>query len=179
MAQSLFIFDIGPDGVVATHPQRAELPVLVAPVPQEQRAKNLNTLRPQLVVIGCMAVTDPGFAFDSSFPDSAVKNRMAKFAGLMNASYLGGMSNNVNGGQYVLYAVAAAVIGGTSLFGGRGRVMHGVVGGLVIGAIQNGMGLLGLSFQYQFIVTGIVLIVAVGIDALSRRGATAAGAVPA
>ena len=55
------------------------------------------------------------------------------------------MSNNVNGGQLVLYAVAAAVIGGTSLFGGRGKAVHGVLGGLVIGGIYNGMYLLGLA----------------------------------
>ena len=95
----------------------------------------------------------------------------AGLAGLLYASYLGGMSNNVNGGQLVLYAVAAAVIGGTSLFGGRGKVMHGVLGGLVIGGIYNGMYLLGLSAQWQFMVTGFVLLGAVTIDALSRRGA--------
>src|ERR1041385_2833659 len=67
----------------------------------------------------------------------------AGVGGLLYASYLGGMSNNVNGGQLVLYAVAAAVIGGTSLFGGRGRVMHGVLGGLVIGGIYHGLYLLG------------------------------------
>ncbi len=50
----------------------------------------------------------------------------AGIAGLLYASYLGGMSNNVNGGQLVLYAVAAAVIRGASLFGGRGRIAHGV-----------------------------------------------------
>jgi D-xylose transport system permease protein len=82
------------------------------------------------------------------------------------------MSNNVNGGQLVLYAVAAAVIGGTSL-GGRGKPIHGVLGGLVIGGIYNGMYLLGLPVQWEFIVTGFVLLVAVAIDALSRRGATA------
>jgi D-xylose transport system permease protein len=96
----------------------------------------------------------------------------AGVAGLLYAAYLGGMSNNVNGGQLVLYAVAGAVIGGTSLFGGRGKVAHGVLGGLVIGAIYNGMGLLGLQVQWQFIVTGGVLILAVIVDALSRRGAT-------
>jgi D-xylose transport system permease protein len=90
---------------------------------------------------------------------------------LLFASYLGGMSNNVNGGQLVLYAVAAAVIGGTSLFGGRGNPLHGVLGGLVIGAIYNGMYLQGLAVQYQFIVTGLVLIAAVTIDSVSRRGA--------
>lgn len=98
----------------------------------------------------------------------------AAVGGMLYASYLGGMSNNVNGGQLVLYAVAAAVIGGTSLFGGRGRMMHGVLGGLVIGAIYNGMYLLSLAAQWQFIVTGLVLIAAVTIDALSRRGATTA-----
>jgi len=95
----------------------------------------------------------------------------AGIAGLLYASYLGGMSNNVNGGQLVLYAVAAAVIGGTSLFGGRGKPVHGVLGGLVIGAIYNGMGLLGLKVQWEFIVTGLVLLGAVTIDALSRRAA--------
>jgi D-xylose transport system permease protein len=96
----------------------------------------------------------------------------AGIAGLLYAAYLGGMSNNVNGGQLVLYAVAGAVIGGTSLFGGRGKVAHGVLGGLVIGAIYNGMGLLGLEVQWEFIVTGGVLILAVIVDSLSRRGAT-------
>jgi D-xylose transport system permease protein len=92
---------------------------------------------------------------------------------LLYVSYLGGASNNINGGQLVLYAVAAAVIGGTSLFGGRGKVMHGVLGGLVIGGIYNGMFLLGLAAEWQYIVTGFVLLGAITIDALSRRGATA------
>jgi len=96
----------------------------------------------------------------------------AAIAGLLYASLLGGMSNNVNGGQLVLYAVAAAVVGGTSLLGGRGRMSHAVLGGLVIGGIYNGMYLLGLSAQWQFIVTGLVLLGAVTVDALSRRGTT-------
>lgn len=91
---------------------------------------------------------------------------------LLFASLLGGMSNNVQGGQYVLYAVAAAVIGGTSLFGGRGKPLHGVLGGLVIGGIYNGMYLQGYEVQWQFIVTGLVLLAAVTIDSLSRRGST-------
>jgi len=99
----------------------------------------------------------------------------AGIGGLLYASYLGGMSNNVNGGQLVLYAVAAAVIGGTSLFGGRGKAVHGVLGGLVIGGIYNGMYLLGLAVQWEFIVTGGVLIGAVTIDAVSRRGSASAG----
>jgi D-xylose transport system permease protein len=101
----------------------------------------------------------------------------AGIAGLLYASYLGGMSNNVNGGQLVLYSVAAAVIGGTSLFGGRGKAAHGVLGGLVIGGIYNGMYLLGLAVQWEFIVTGLVLIGAVTVDALSRRSTTSSGAV--
>lgn len=97
----------------------------------------------------------------------------AGLAGMLYFAYLGGASNNINGGQLTLYAVAAAVIGGTSLFGGRGRMIHGVLGGLVIGGIYNGMFLLGLAVQWEFIVTGLVLIVAVAIDSLSRRGAGA------
>lgn len=91
---------------------------------------------------------------------------------MLYASYLNGMSNNIQGGQYVLYAVAAAVIGGTSLMGGRGKPLHGVLGGLVIGSIYNGMYLLGLSFEWQYIVTGLVLLAAIIIDAVSRRGST-------
>jgi D-xylose transport system permease protein len=103
----------------------------------------------------------------------------AAIAGLLYASYLGGMSNNVNGGQLVLYAVAAAVIGGMSLFGGRGKPVHGVLGGLVIGGIYNGMYLLGLDVQWEFIVTGLVLLVAITIDALSRRAGTVGSAARA
>jgi len=93
-------------------------------------------------------------------------------AGIIYASQLGGITTNINGGQYVLYAVAAAVIGGTSLMGGRGRAIHGLLGGLTIGAIYNGLFLLGLDVQYQYIATALVLLAAVTIDALSRRSAT-------
>ena len=101
----------------------------------------------------------------------------AGIAILLYASLLGGMSNNLQGGQYVLYAVAASVIGGTSLFGGRGKPLHGVLGGLVIAAIYNGLYLQGISsVEWQYIVTGLVLLAAVVIDAVSRRGA-ASGSV--
>jgi D-xylose transport system permease protein len=97
----------------------------------------------------------------------------AGVAMLLYASLLGGMSNNVGGGQYVLYAVAAAVIGGTSLFGGRGKPLHGVLGGLVIAGIYNGLYLQGISsVEWQYIITGLVLLAAVVIDAVSRRGAS-------
>jgi len=94
----------------------------------------------------------------------------AGIAGILYGSQLGGMSNNVPGGQLVLYAVAAAVIGGTSLFGGRGRMSHAILGGLMIGAITNGLGLEGLQVQWQFIVTGAVLLFAVIVDSVTRRG---------
>jgi len=97
----------------------------------------------------------------------------AGIAMLLYASLLAGMSNNVAGGQYVLYAVAAAVIGGTSLFGGRGKPLHGVLGGLVIAEIYNGLYLQGISqVEWQYIVTGLVLLAAIFIDAVSRRGAS-------
>ena len=72
-----------------------------------------------------------------------------------------------------LYAIAAAVIGGTSLFGGRGKMMNAVVGGLIIGTIYNGMALLSMSASTQYIVTGIVLLAAVTIDSLARRNSSA------
>ena len=98
----------------------------------------------------------------------------AGIAGIIYASRLRSVSTNLDGGTLVLYAVAAAVIGGTSLFGGRGRMVHAVVGGLVIAAIDNGMSLQGFSAASKYIVTAIVLLVAVTIDALARRGSATA-----
>jgi D-xylose transport system permease protein len=99
----------------------------------------------------------------------------AGIAGIVYASRLRSVSTNLDGGTLVLYAVAAAVIGGTSLFGGRGRPLHAVLGGVVIAAIANGMGLLGMAAATQLIVTALVLLAAVTIDAVARRGRTAAG----
>ena len=99
----------------------------------------------------------------------------AGIAGIVYASRLRSVSTNLDGGTLVLYAVAAAVIGGTSLFGGRGRPLHAVLGGVVIAAIANGMGLLGMAAATQLIVTALVLLTAVTIDAVARRGRTAAG----
>jgi D-xylose transport system permease protein len=98
-------------------------------------------------------------------------------AGIIYCSQLGGMTTNITGGQLVLYAVAAAVIGGTSLFGGRGRAIHGLLGGLVIGAIYNGLYLLGFPIQWQYIITGLVLLAAITVDSLSRRSAAGGGVV--
>jgi D-xylose transport system permease protein len=94
----------------------------------------------------------------------------AGIAGVVYASRLRSISTALDGGTLVLYAVAAAVIGGTSLFGGRGKALHGVLGGIVIAAIDNGMGLLGFAAASKFMVTAIVLLAAVTIDALARRG---------
>ena len=105
-----------------------------------------------------------------------ISSASAGLGGIIYCSSLGGITTNINGGQYVLFAVAAAVIGGTSLFGGRGRAIHGLLGGLTIGAIYNGLYLLGLPVEYQFIATALVLLAAVTIDALSRRGATSGSA---
>jgi D-xylose transport system permease protein len=95
----------------------------------------------------------------------------AGIAGVVYASRLRSISTSLDGGTLVLYAVAAAVIGGTSLFGGRGKPLAGVSGGIVIAAIANGMGLLGFDASTQFMVTALVLLIAVTIDALARRGA--------
>ncbi|MGA2284183.1 MAG: ABC transporter permease [Candidatus Dormibacteria bacterium] len=102
----------------------------------------------------------------------------AGFAGILLGSFFYGQysTNLADGSQLVLYAVAASVIGGTSLFGGRGKTIHGVLGGLVIGGIVYGMALLGLHVEWELIVTGSVLIAAVLIDVLSRRGASTGGA---
>ena len=101
----------------------------------------------------------------------------AGFAGILLGSFFYGQysTNLADGSQLVLYAVAASVIGGTSLFGGRGKTIHGVLGGLVIGGIVYGMALLGLHVEWELIVTGSVLVAAVLIDVLSRRGAGAGG----
>jgi D-xylose transport system permease protein len=97
----------------------------------------------------------------------------AGMTGIIYASYLGSISTDVNGGQNVLNAVAAAVIGGTSLFGGRGRMFHAVIGGLVVGVIYNGLELLGLSASAQLIWTALVLLAAVIVDRVTRRGSNA------
>ena len=93
----------------------------------------------------------------------------AGIAGVVYASRLRSISTALDGGTLVLYSVAAAVIGGTSLFGGRGKAVHGVIGGIVIAAIDNGMGLLGFSAAAKYIVTALVLLIAVTIDAVARR----------
>ncbi|MBC9732868.1 sugar ABC transporter permease [Nocardioides marmotae] len=100
---------------------------------------------------------------------------MAAVSGLLAASYTGKVSPGSGGGNELLYAVGAAVIGGTSLFGGRGRAIDAVVGGLVIATIPNGLGLLNQASYINFLVTGGVLLLAASVDAVSRRRRSAAG----
>jgi D-xylose transport system permease protein len=98
----------------------------------------------------------------------------AGIMGIIYTSYLGSVSTGVPGGQNVLYAVGAAVIGGTSLFGGRGKMVGAVLGGLVVAVIYNGLELLGLGAAPQYMWTAAVLLAAVTVDTLARRRSTAA-----
>jgi len=106
----------------------------------------------------------------------AIGSGMAAIGGVVQASRLGSVPSDAGGGNTLLYAVAAAVIGGTSLFGGRGRARDAVIGGLVIAMIPNGLGLLpNLPASANYIITMLVLMLAAGVDALSRKRANAAG----
>ena len=103
---------------------------------------------------------------------------MASIGGIIAVSRANSVDPNTGGSNILLYSVGAAVIGGTSLFGGKGRMIDAIIGGAVVVVIQNGMANLvegnnGSSVQY--IVTGIVLLLAAAIDALSRRRAGATG----
>jgi len=100
---------------------------------------------------------------------------LAAIAGVVAASRNSGVDSNLGGSNTLLYAVGAAVIGGTSLFGGKGRVQDAVIGGALIAVIDNGMGLVGFQSSTKFIVTGVVLLVAAGVDAVSRRRSAASG----
>ena len=100
---------------------------------------------------------------------------MAAVSGLLLASFVGKVSPGSGGGNVLLYAVGAAVIGGTSLFGGRGKASNAVIGGLVIATIPNGLGLLNQASYINYIVTGGVLLLAASVDAISRRRRSAAG----
>jgi len=104
-----------------------------------------------------------------------IASTMAAISGIAAASRLGSVTPGSGAGNTLLYAVGAAVIGGTSLFGGRGRVRDAVLGGLVVAIIANGLGLLGVQAYLNFIITGGVLLLAASVDALARRRATATG----
>jgi D-xylose transport system permease protein len=94
---------------------------------------------------------------------------LAGLGGVVLASRLASVDPNAGGSDLLLNVIAAAVIGGTSLFGGRGRVNSALLGALVIYGVANGMSLLNYSSGVQFLVTGIILLAAVTVDTLSRR----------
>jgi D-xylose transport system permease protein len=98
---------------------------------------------------------------------------LAVISGIFNASRIGAVEATA-GKSIVLSGVAAAVVGGVSLFGGRGRLIHAAVGALVIAIIDNGLGLLGLPAGINFLVTGGVLILAATVDAVSRKRSSTA-----
>lgn len=100
---------------------------------------------------------------------------VAALGAIVYSSKVGSVDPNAGGGNTLLYSVGAAVIGGTSLFGGRGRVSNAVIGGAVLATIDNGLGLLRQPAAVVFIVTGLVLLLAASVDALSRRRAAATG----
>ena len=100
---------------------------------------------------------------------------MAGVGGIMLASRLRSVASDTGGGNLLLLAIAAAVIGGTSLFGGVGRVVSALLGALVIASIQNGMDLLGLKSGEKFVITGLVLLGAVLVDAYAKRRRVARG----
>ena len=98
----------------------------------------------------------------------------AGLGGVIYASRLNSISTSFDGGTIVLYVVATAVIGGASLFGGRGQPLHAVLGGVVIAGIVNGMALLGLPAAVQLMATALVLLAAITVDVVvRRRGVTA------
>ncbi len=107
----------------------------------------------------------------------ALCSTMAALGGIILASRLNSVDTSTGGGTILLYSIAAAVIGGTSLFGGRGAVRSALLGAIVIAMIDNGLGLLNVSAGAKYIVTGIVLLAAVTLDSLSRRRSAAAGRV--
>jgi D-xylose transport system permease protein len=100
---------------------------------------------------------------------------MAGLGGVMFASRLRSVATGTGGGNLLLLVIAAAVIGGTSLFGGTGRVVSALLGTLVIASIANGMGLLNLEQGVQFVITGLVLLAAVLVDAVSKHRRAARG----
>jgi D-xylose transport system permease protein len=100
---------------------------------------------------------------------------LAGLAGVISTSNLYGTSAGVGGSILLLEAIAAAVIGGTSLFGGRGRVYQAALGALVVASVENGLALLGKAASTEDMATGVILVLAVSLDALNRRRRAAAG----
>jgi D-xylose transport system permease protein len=105
----------------------------------------------------------------------AVSGTMAAAGGIMGAARLFAVNYSSGTGDILLNAIAAAVIGGTSLFGGRGTVWSALTGAMVIGSINNGLALLSVAADIKYMITGGVLLAAVTIDAVARQGRQRAG----
>ncbi|KUL47409.1 ABC transporter permease [Streptomyces sp. NRRL F-4489] len=105
----------------------------------------------------------------------AISGMLAAFGGLFIASLSGGATKNLGSGNTLMNVIAAAVIGGTSLFGGRGKIWSALLGMLVIQSIQQGLNLVGMASEIQYMITGAVLLAAVVIDSVSRRTQRTAG----
>lgn len=104
-----------------------------------------------------------------------ISGLLAGLAGVIATSNLYGTSAGVGGGILLLEAIAAAVIGGTSLFGGRGRIYQAVLGALIVASVENGLALLGKAASTEDMATGVILVLAVSLDAFNRRRRAAAG----
>lgn len=104
-----------------------------------------------------------------------ISTAFAAIGAIVYSSKIGSVNPAAGGGNTLLFAVGAAVIGGTSLFGGRGRIRNAVIGGTVLATVQNGLGLLKQPAAVVFVVTGLVLLLAAGVDVASRRRAAATG----
>ena len=109
----------------------------------------------------------------------AVCSAFAAISGIIAVSRQYAVDSNTGGGNLVLDAIAAAVIGGTSLFGGRGRILGGLLGAVVIGSVANGLDLLGQSANVKSIITGLILLAAVSVDMIARRRRIRSGAAGA
>ena len=109
----------------------------------------------------------------------SVCSACAAISGIIAVSRQYAVDSNTGGGNLVLDAIAAAVIGGTSLFGGRGRILGGLLGAVVIGSVANGLDLLGQSANVKSIITGLILLAAVSVDMIARKRRIRSGAAGA
>jgi D-xylose transport system permease protein len=105
----------------------------------------------------------------------ALAGLMAAIGGIVFVSRLTAASTQTGGGTFLLEAIAAAVIGGTSLFGGRGSAWSALLGALVIGSVSNGLDLMAQPPEIKYMVEGAILLAAVTVDAIARRSRVAAG----
>ena len=109
----------------------------------------------------------------------SICSAFAAISGTIAVSRQYAVDSNTGGGNLVLDAIAAAVIGGTSLFGGRGRIPGALLGAIVIGSVANGLDLLGQSANVKSIITGLILLAAVSVDMIARKRRIRTGAAGA